>query len=160
CWEIKPVFAMPCATCGRRPRDELEFVYSIAFSSFYHDDASLEQASRILKSGSPPEMSPDQIDNLRPAARAMAERMSEIFKSIKSIEKDGSLPLEGVPAHPRVPDVGYAQATRMFRGGNYTVVFARNVKTLAERKPGTFSTGHYKYAGAAADMTTGRPVFF
>jgi hypothetical protein len=34
------------------------------------------------------------------------------------------------------------------------------VKTLAERKPGTFSTKHFKYPGAAADMTTGRPVFF
>jgi hypothetical protein len=29
CWEVKPVFPMPCAVCGRRPRDELEFVYDM-----------------------------------------------------------------------------------------------------------------------------------
>ena len=108
CWEVKPVFPMPCAACGRRPRNELEFVYSIAFSPSYHDDASLQQASRMLKAGTPPHMSPEQIEKLRPAARALSARMNEIFKTI---EKEGQLPpQDGVPAYPELPDVGNAHS--------------------------------------------------
>jgi hypothetical protein len=43
CFALKTLCVFPCQECGRRPKEEIEYVHSIALSQQFHDVPSLQR---------------------------------------------------------------------------------------------------------------------